>query len=793
MKRFEKRINYLLHLKYKTSERIFSRNIIDNIIFNERSHFVTNYKEFLIFEDVYEFLKRYYTNEESNIRLKKFINYYSKYSFLFPNYSPLSEAVIIYKNINLKQKVIDDMHNSNKGKYIKDYNNKNENEILDDKIFNSKVYDSIINNSENCLSIFSYDKEIISNENKDDEITELINFVDKIDSNIKNNKKELKRHKNNLNLELDDINNINGKNNTIYMKKKTQISSINLKNTNSISSNILTKNSKGQFKDNNDERKEINNESKNVLVNNKVNKIYKKINVNLLDFSTKNSICSSNSFNLLSRENSLITALNTNKSTNKNSMNITCLKEDNNEKNQKINDMPKKKNILTEKMPLTPIKVNKMKLNNKKHSRNKKKNNNNIKKDSNLKNREKPKINVNIYNDYSHKQKIIDYYYYNKNSKINLTDININNKNIENEKLNSTYNSRNLNDEIRINRNKDKINIIKNKDKYAHQFNYIINNYNNKMTTYNTTIEFNSNIKIIDSNNIKSNIIKNTYETTPLNKSNNMSDIIHKTPYEKKIISENQSYNALKKHKNNNLLDYLLNNKNYFSSFNENKRKKYFSKEICNSIDKKHNKEKEFLKQRVTAHVATLEGILTPYNIKKNNKMFSKIKIKINNNSSNKKNKTISNESIKNHRNILNKNSKTNKNNQIKNYILQNKNLNITNTSISNLTNQKNLSFLTSKIENNNNIYQNYCKIKKEKNDKMNYIKKEIKKDKNYTFCLNSNNINENVLKKMAKKKNKENIKEFNKEKKRKEIISESNEKINQFKMELLKKFKQKI
>ena len=771
MKIFEKRINYLLHLKYKTSERIFSRNIIDNIIFNERSHFVTNYKEFLIFEDVYEFLKRYYTNEESKIRLKKFINYYCKYSFLFPNYSPLSEALIIYKNINLKQKVIDDMHNSNKGKYIKDDNNKNENEILDNKIFNSKVYDSIINNSENCLSIFSYDKEIISNENKDDEITELINLFDKIDSNIKYNKKELKRLKNNLNLELDYINNINSKNNTIYMKKKAQISSINLKNTNSISSNDLTKNLKGQFKDNNDEKKDINNKSRNALVNNKANKIYKKINVNLLDFSAKNRMCASNSFNILSRENSLITALNTNKSTNKNSMNITCLKEDNSEKNQKINDMPIKINILTEKMPLTPIKVNKKQLNNKKHSRNNKKNNSDINKDSNLKNREKPKINVNNYNDNPHKQKINSYSYYNKNSKINLIDRNINNKTIEKEKLKAAYNLRNSNDGIRnnkINRNKDKINIIKNKDKYAHQFNYIINNYNNKTTTYNTTIEFNSNIKIIDSNNNKSNIIRNTYGTTPLNKSNNMSDIIHKTPYEKKIISENQSYNALKKHKNNNLLDYLLNNKNYFSSINDNKRKKYFSKEICNSLDKKHNKKKELLKQRITAYAATLEGILTPYNIKQSNKMLSKFNIKISNNSFNKKNKTISNESIKNPRNILTKKSKANKRNQIKNYILQNKYLNITNTSISNLTNEKNHSFLTSKIENNNNFYQNYCKIKNEKNDKMNYIKKKTKKDKNYTFCLNSNNINENVLKKMVKKKNNENIKEFNKEKKKK-------------------------
>ncbi len=67
---------------------------------------------------------------------------------------------------------------------------------------------------------------------------------------------------------------------------------------------------------------------------------------------------------------------------------------------------------------------------------------------------------------------------------------------------------------------------------------------------------------------------------------------------------------------------------------------------------------------------------------------------------------------------------------------------------------------------------------------------KKIKKDKNHTFCLNSNNINENVQKKINKKRNND-IKEFNKDRKIKKIINESNEQINQYKLELLKKFKQ--
>ena len=84
-------------------------------------------------------------------------------------------------------------------------------------------------------------------------------------------------------------------------------------------------------------------------------------------------------------------------------------------------------------------------------------------------------------------------------------------------------------------------------------------------------------------------------------------------------------------------------------------------------------------------------------------------------------------------------------------------------------------------------MFQNYCKIKKEKN-----INKRTKKDKNYTFSRNSNNFDENQLKKINKiaKKNIDNTKTF--KEKIKEIKTESNEQINQYKLDLLKKFETK-
>ena len=89
----------LLHLKYKTDEQIFDANIIDNIIFNDRTHLVTQFKDYLIRGDYSEFLSKYNLLNESKLLLKKLIEFYQEYSLLFPNYVILPESQYIYKNI----------------------------------------------------------------------------------------------------------------------------------------------------------------------------------------------------------------------------------------------------------------------------------------------------------------------------------------------------------------------------------------------------------------------------------------------------------------------------------------------------------------------------------------------------------------------------------------------------------------------------------------------------------------------------------------------------------------------
>ena len=47
-------------------------NIINNIIYNEKSHIVAKFKDYLILDDNSEFLKWYYKMNESYVRLPKF-------------------------------------------------------------------------------------------------------------------------------------------------------------------------------------------------------------------------------------------------------------------------------------------------------------------------------------------------------------------------------------------------------------------------------------------------------------------------------------------------------------------------------------------------------------------------------------------------------------------------------------------------------------------------------------------------------------------------------------------------
>ena len=150
-----KDIYKLFNKKYSKMPLNYNIDIIDNIIYNEKSHIVAEFKDRLIIDDTGEFLKRYYKKKESDVRLPKFYEYYDLYSKIFPNYTTFYEGKYLYQNIQKKQKMIDLQE-----KLEMEEKNKEKNESFNSNVFNTDAIDSILNgtNNEGMEIIFSINK-----------------------------------------------------------------------------------------------------------------------------------------------------------------------------------------------------------------------------------------------------------------------------------------------------------------------------------------------------------------------------------------------------------------------------------------------------------------------------------------------------------------------------------------------------------------------------------------------------------------------------------------------------------
>ena len=137
--------------KYNHMPDIYDINIIENLIYNEKSHIVSTFKDSLLAYDYSDYLKRYYTYEESEIRLRKYYEYYNLYSKIFPNYTSIPEGKYFYMNIQRKQRMIDlqekmeNEKNANSKENNENNNNKKENNEKNDNVFNTSVVNSILN------------------------------------------------------------------------------------------------------------------------------------------------------------------------------------------------------------------------------------------------------------------------------------------------------------------------------------------------------------------------------------------------------------------------------------------------------------------------------------------------------------------------------------------------------------------------------------------------------------------------------------------------------------------------
>ena len=239
---------YLLY--YNCDITHYNIKIINDIISDQNKHIVSEFKNYLLWDDTSEYLKRYYYFNEIKFRLKPIASYYISYTYFSPVYFCNLEIIkILLKNVKRKNN------------YYKEIEN-----------FEDKIMDDNDNNS-----ISSFFEERRENLDEDDS-----------ESNF-NNMHEQKKGNFDF-VPIIDSSDINKKSQVSSINKKSLSLSITLKNCECIiDSNVnKTKKSLLKEKDNNKDHNDTNDYmynlrlNKNNLFNTTITPIKKKSNTNKL-------------------------------------------------------------------------------------------------------------------------------------------------------------------------------------------------------------------------------------------------------------------------------------------------------------------------------------------------------------------------------------------------------------------------------------------------------------------------------------------------------------------------------
>ena len=281
LKYLEKYAHKYLISFYKNRKNDYNKRMIEDILNNESTHLVAEFKDYLIMGDITEFLHKSYNIHEIRKYLPRIFAYYDNCSFIFPNYVTLHESKYIFKNIRKKQKIIDNQQEQEQqGKMKKEKLNLENSEIF----FSTKTFNSILDqtNTSNVKLIFGINDNIDVNETPN-------NIVDKLQK-AENEAKQIKinlvkKYKNKINDIIEnDINYNYNKYNDIKSKKfnknkpvNERSNNINNNNNNSKNSNVNYSGAKrrNNLKLNNyiDLYNDINSEKENdIQINNYVNK-----------------------------------------------------------------------------------------------------------------------------------------------------------------------------------------------------------------------------------------------------------------------------------------------------------------------------------------------------------------------------------------------------------------------------------------------------------------------------------------------------------------------------------------
>ena len=192
------------------------KNISNSLIFDQKIHLVAIFKDYLIWDDLSEFLKRFYLTNESIQIIPKISECYNYYSIITPVYFGLEGLIVVIMNnwVRVRIKILEHKIEvqENSENTINDKISKNSDEnfeiILKDDLLStwkSKSQSNIWANSKNTIDLIKYDFEN--------------NEKNKKDKNKNNNKK----HKNKISISFSElIDELSSHYSTIYQEKKAK-------------------------------------------------------------------------------------------------------------------------------------------------------------------------------------------------------------------------------------------------------------------------------------------------------------------------------------------------------------------------------------------------------------------------------------------------------------------------------------------------------------------------------------------------------------------------------------------
>ena len=276
VKKLEKNIHKEFKDKYKDNN-FYNIQKIEEIINNEKSHLVAEFKDFLVKGDCAEFLLGCYNLKNIYAIYPQILEYYNDNLFIFPNYVILPESKYIYSNIKKKQRIIDIQEE------IKD----NENMIkeMDTKnVFSCKDVESLLNQTDTS-GIKQFFGISVTN-------TETSNGLDKNEQQIMNlvdniNNIEKSQHIVNKNIDKQKNNSIYIKYNDIYTNLK-----INGEKSSKVNNKINQSQKKKSIKNN---KQKNNNNTKLISQKNEIKLTHKRNNLSqpnlnqIINFSDRNN------------------------------------------------------------------------------------------------------------------------------------------------------------------------------------------------------------------------------------------------------------------------------------------------------------------------------------------------------------------------------------------------------------------------------------------------------------------------------------------------------------------------